>query len=257
VARTLLDFSSDYQNIHLEKTREGVALYLDGFFQFGTDTEKTYHALIATLPLAMSALTGSALILGGGDGLALRNVLKYPVHRVVLVELDPAMVALAKRPPVSVINQRSFFDPRVETVIGDAKTVVPRLPDGAFDVIVADFPAATSPELKQLYTPEFYTEVFKKLSPGGVFVTQVSEPGDFTTVLREYLRKFLGHSFSFIAITQKRDYESFTYGSRIPLVIRRGPTSDISPTLASHIGSALTAGKNVITLNQSVRKNRV
>jgi spermidine synthase len=117
------------------------------------------------------------LIMGAGDGMALREVLKWPdVEHVVLVDLDQAVVNLARRhPTLRQANQNAFQDPRVELRIGDAFTLVPSLSE-TFDVIIADFPDPDRDIIAKLYAQGFYQRLLPRLAPQGVFVTQASSP---------------------------------------------------------------------------------
>ncbi len=153
----ILKYKSPFQEILLERTPDGhYRLWLDEYIQFDTKYEAAYHQLLVDLPLAFARHTRTVLIMGGGDGLGAREALKYPVRLVVNVELDPAMIAIAKQPPLTDLNRGSFYDRRVRVIAGDALRWVERLPKNSFDVVIADFPAATSPAIKKLYSKSYY-----------------------------------------------------------------------------------------------------
>jgi spermidine synthase len=189
---------SPYQRIVLTRQAKDVRLFLDGDLQFSTLDEYRYHeALVhpamsvnqlyrtppptAAAPAKAAAVATPAqrriLVLGAGDGLALREVLKWPdVSRVVLMDLDKAVVDLAQRQPfLATANQHAFADPRVETIQADAFVAAPKLPD-LFDVIVADFPDPDTAVIAKLYAQGFYQRLLTRLKPDGVFVTQASSP---------------------------------------------------------------------------------
>ncbi len=128
-------------------------------------------------PNVKTTMKRRVLIMGAGDGMALREVLKWPdVERVVLVDLDPAVVNLARRhPTLKRVNQNAFQDPRVDLRIGDAFTLVPGLSE-IFDVIIADFPDPDRAIIAKLYAQGFYQRLLPRLAPNGVFVTQASSP---------------------------------------------------------------------------------
>jgi spermidine synthase len=109
--------------------------------------------------------------------LALREVLKWAdVETVVLVDLDPAVVSLARNHPFLVqANHRAFADSRVQVVQGDAFVKAPALPN-QFDVIVADFPDPDRDAIAKLYAQGFYQRLLARLAPKGVLVTQASSP---------------------------------------------------------------------------------
>jgi spermidine synthase len=232
-------------------------LTLDGYFQFDSETERWYHSFLVTLPGLIAGDLRWALIMGGGDGLALRDAITLGVGRTWLIELDKDVLAVSSKPPVSDLNGGSLADPRAVVITGDARGYIDSFPDGFFDLIIADFPAATSPELEKLYEPEFYDRILRKLSPVGVFASQVSEQADFLRQVRLYLERALGHSFALVAIPRRTETEGFVYASRLPLEIRR-PTPAGAPisSLVARIEAALREGKKVLTYHAPMRPIR-
>ncbi|GAA4862319.1 polyamine aminopropyltransferase [Saccharopolyspora cebuensis] len=150
-------------------------LYLNGDLQFSSVDEYRYHE--AMVHPAMNGPRRSVLVLGGGDGLALREVLRYPdVEEVVLVELDPAVVRLARENPrVRDLNDDAFADPRVRTVAADAFSWL-RENRQRFDVVLVDMPDADSTATAKLYSTEFYGLVRHALADGGRAVVQAGSP---------------------------------------------------------------------------------
>ncbi|MBF2028341.1 MAG: spermidine synthase [Oscillatoriales cyanobacterium C42_A2020_001] len=128
-------------------------------------------------PPSSSPSSRQVLILGAGDGLALREVLKWQdVKRVVLIDLDKAVVNLARKHPFLVqTNAAAYADPRVEVIQGDAFIAVPSLQE-LFDVIIADFPDPDRDAIAKLYAQGFYQRLLSRLAPDGVLVTQASSP---------------------------------------------------------------------------------
>jgi spermidine synthase len=172
--RFILRTRSEFQRIQLVRQGGFTVLYLDQHIQFHSFDEHRYHEGIATFPMLHTpeGSVRSALIMGGGDGMAARELLRFPeVQRVVNVELDPEMTALARRPPVSDLNEGSFLDPRVELVHDDARAWLARSNE-RFDLVIADFPDPTAPILATLYTTELYRRVKSLLRPGGLLVVQ-------------------------------------------------------------------------------------
>jgi predicted membrane-bound spermidine synthase len=235
---------SAYQQIELEGDGRRYRLWLDGYFQFDSATERSYHEVLANLPLALSGGTGRVLILGGGDGLCAREALKYGPERVVNVELDPAMVELARAWPLRELNLGSFDDPRVEVVVGDALEYVARPPEEPFDVVIADFPADTSEELSRLYTEDFYRRCRALVAPEGVFVTQAAGPGEDVRRVRESLRDAFGHSVSVISQVDRGPDERFVFASPEPLRARRDPVG--APFAAALIGRLVGRSKDCL-----------
>ncbi|BAZ10187.1 putative spermidine synthase [Calothrix sp. NIES-4071] len=166
---------STYQRIVLTRQGKDLRLFLDGDLQFSTVDEYRYHE--ALVHPAMSAVPNpkKVLVLGAGDGMAVREVLKWQgIKRVVLIELDPTIVKLATRyPQLAQVNANSLKDPRVQVINADAFVQAPKLPD-IFDVIIADFPDPDHDSLAKLYSDGFYRRLMGRLAENGVLVTQAS-----------------------------------------------------------------------------------
>jgi spermidine synthase len=158
---------SDYQDIVLTSARgfDDVRLFLDGDLQFASSDERRYHEALVHPALLPGAR--SVLVLGGGDGLALREVLRHDaVERVVEVELDPAVLELARTDPRMVrANEGALDDPRVELVVADAMAWL-RTADEVFDAIVVDLPDPDAPATAKLYSQEFYGLAARRSPPG-------------------------------------------------------------------------------------------
>jgi spermidine synthase len=116
-------------------------------------------------------------VLGGGDGLAVRELLKYPaVRRITLVDIDPAMTRLGQSfPAIAALNRNALRDPRVRIVHDDAFKFLER-DTGLYDVILTDLPDPNTDVLAKLYTVEFYRMAKRRLSAAGAFVTQATSP---------------------------------------------------------------------------------
>jgi spermidine synthase len=116
-------------------------------------------------------------VLGGGDGLAVREILKYPsVENITLVDLDPEMTQLFTHHAVlSALNEHSFSAPRVHVINADAFRWLDSNPD-RYDFIVADFPDPTNYSLGKLFTTTFYRLAAKHLSAAGLLVVQSTSP---------------------------------------------------------------------------------
>ncbi|MEV0662693.1 polyamine aminopropyltransferase [Spirillospora sp. NPDC050365] len=150
-------------------------LFLNGDLQFSSVDEYRYHESLVH-PL-MSGPRGRVLILGGGDGLALREVLRYrDVQSATLVELDPEMIRLARTyGPLESLNRRSFEDPRSQVVNADAFSWLRGL-DRQFDAVIVDMPDPDDVSTAKLYSVEFYGMVKRALAPGGRMVVQSGSP---------------------------------------------------------------------------------
>jgi spermidine synthase len=168
---------SDYQEIVLTEAREtdDVRLFLDGDLQFASGDEHRYHEALVHPAVVPGAR--SVLVLGGGDGLAAREVLRHDaVERVVEVELDPAVLELARTDPRMVAaNDGALDDPAVEVVVADAMSWL-RTADEVFDAVVVDLPDPDAPATAKLYSQEFYGLTARVLAPGGRLVVQAGSP---------------------------------------------------------------------------------
>lgn len=176
-AAVVARLQTPYQRIVLTRWNRDLRLYLDGELQFSTLDEYRYHEALVHPALSASGTPKRVLLMGAGDGLALREILKWDsVEEVVLLELDPKMVQLAREHPfLQRANDRALDDERVEVRYGDAFAIAPEL-DGRFDAIVADFPDPDRKVIAKLYSVGFYRRLRSQLTPNGVLVTQASSP---------------------------------------------------------------------------------
>ena len=165
---------SDYQEIVVTERAGDLRLFLDGDLQFSSIDEYRYTEALVHPVLARDPVR--VLILGGGDGLAAREVLRHPsVREVVQVELDPAVLELA-RTRLAGLNGGALADPRVRVVVDDAFRWLRERPAHGFDAVVVDLPDPDTPVLGRLYSTEFYGLVATALSPGGLVVVQSGSP---------------------------------------------------------------------------------
>lgn len=149
-----------------------ILLFLNGEVQFFGDFEEVYHEFFAHVPIAAYGnVPEQVLILGGGDGLLLRELLKYDkIKKITLVDLDPEMLQFARSNPVMrLINRGSFDDPRVSAVSADAYHFIKNSTD-EFDAVFMDFPEVSDFNLSRLYSVEFYSFVSAHLSERGFAV---------------------------------------------------------------------------------------
>lgn len=169
--------TSPYQRILVTKGPTGFHLFLNGNLQFSSSDEYRYHEALVHPAMAAAGAARHVLILGGGDGLAMREVLKYAsVEQVTLVDLDPKMTGLAEAfPPLGVLNHHSFRDPRVRVVNEDAMIWIER-EKATFDAVIVDFPDPNSFALGKLYTTRFYRLLRARLAPGAAVSVQCTSP---------------------------------------------------------------------------------
>jgi spermidine synthase len=189
-----------YQNITLTQRKIGQKreifydLYLNGRLQFSAADEKIYHSMLVYPAMAASARHQNILIIGGGDGLALRDVLRWNPDKVTLIDLDKQLVNLfadgrfiqsGSNPEqqeimsiLSQLNQHAFADPRVKVIFGDAFIEVNQLLDNqeGFDTIIVDLPDPSHPDLNKLYSDYFYHRLLQLLHGDGAMVVQSTSP---------------------------------------------------------------------------------
>ncbi|MGD9560720.1 MAG: polyamine aminopropyltransferase [Pyrinomonadaceae bacterium] len=171
--------SSPYQRIVITKGKTGHALFLNGNLQFNSFDEYRYHeALVHPAFAAYDGEPKRVLVLGGGDGLALREILKYrSVEAVQLVDLDPMMTGLSKDfPALAELNHHSFDDPRVSVTNGDAFVWLDTTDAANFDIAIVDFPDPNNFALGKLYSTRFYNLLKQKLKPDASVVVQCTSP---------------------------------------------------------------------------------
>lgn len=175
--RIVLSSSSPYQRIVVTQGRQGARLYLNGNLQFAQSDEYRYHEALVHPAMAAHGAPKKIAVLGGGDGMAVREVLKYPsVQAVTLVELDPAMTGLFKsNAMMTALNGNALNDPRVSIVNTDAFRWLQETAE-MFDVIVVDFPDPTNFAIGKLFTNSFYSLLDKRLAASGYAVIQTTSP---------------------------------------------------------------------------------
>ncbi|MDN7242499.1 polyamine aminopropyltransferase [Planococcus sp. N028] len=168
---------SSYQQIILTKAQGDTRLYLDGQLQFSSSDEHRYHEILVHPPMAAAARHERILILGGGDGLAAREVLKYPdAGKITLVDLDPKMTEIARSNSLlAELNEGSLDHEKVEVVNDDAFRFLEGA-EGFYDVIIIDLPDPNNESLNKLYTQEFYSLVRNRLHPDGAMMVQATSP---------------------------------------------------------------------------------
>lgn len=207
--------TSKYQRIVVTERPNDLRLFLNGNLQFSSVDEAIYHEHLVHPAMTLAPYRRRVLILGGGDGMALREVLKYKdVESVTLVDLDPAMIELGKNDPrIRKLNGNAFADARVTAQVSPGVQPSPERRDVVleeeperpgqrpptvhvatvnvftvdafrfvgesserFDVILVDLPDPSAIELAKLYSREFYTFLRKRLSADGVMTVQATSP---------------------------------------------------------------------------------
>jgi spermidine synthase len=183
--KVIFSEQSKYQKIVITQWKDHYWLYLNGNQQLSTLDEDKYHEALVHPAVALSGQVKNVLVMGGGDGCAARELLKYPnIEQITVVDLDSMMTGLAKRHPVlTELNDSAFHHPKVTVQNADALNWLEQAP-GLFDLIIVDLPDPRSVELNRMYTAEFYSLCHLKLRPHGSLITQAGSPYFATKAFR-------------------------------------------------------------------------
>jgi spermidine synthase len=175
--RIVFSKSTRYQRMVLTQWHDDTRLFLNGNLQFSSRDEYRYHEALIHPALSAIAHPRKVLVLGGGDGLALREILKYPsIEQVTLVDLDREMTDIFKSNiRLSQLNKHAFDSPKVQVVTADAFVWLDQQ-QAFYDFIVVDFPDPTNFALGKLYTTSFYQLIAAHLSQHGLAVIQSTSP---------------------------------------------------------------------------------
>ena len=175
--RVIFSKQTPYQKLVMTKNKEDIRLFIDGNVQFSSIDEYRYHEMLVHIPMSLASQRENILILGGGDGLAAREVLKYDdVKSVTVVDLDKEMTDLAKTNKHFLkLNQNSFNNKKVMIFNEDAFKFLEKT-QNFYDIIIVDLPDPNNSSLARLYSTEFYKLIRNKLSANGITVTQATSP---------------------------------------------------------------------------------
>lgn len=173
----VLSKQTPYQKIVMTKHKDDLRLFLDGNLQFSSNDEYRYHEALVHVPMMYAKKHDRVLVLGGGDGLAVRELLKYnDIKEIVLVDIDKDMTDLcATDKQISKLNGNSLTNEKVKVINEDGYIYV-RENQAKFDVIIIDFPDPNNESLNKLYTNVFYNYIKANLTEDGVMVCQSTSP---------------------------------------------------------------------------------
>jgi spermidine synthase len=168
---------SRYQRIVLTQWKNEHWLFLNGNQQLSSLDEEMYHEPLVHSVMSLSAMPKNILVLGGGDGCAVREILKYSsVEKIDLVDLDPAMTKLGQTHPVLLeMNEGALNNSKVNIFNQDAYTFLEQTKD-FYDVIIVDLPDPKTIEIGRMYSFEFYRFCYRQLRPNGLLITQAGSP---------------------------------------------------------------------------------
>jgi spermidine synthase len=168
---------SRYQRIVLTAWKDDLRLFLNAHLQFSSRDEYRYHEALVHPGLSTLPAARQVLVLGGGDGLAVREILRYPgVEHVTLVDLDPMMTGLfTTHPMLTRLNEHAFTSPKVRVINADAFVWLDQNAE-KYDFAVVDFPDPNNYSIGKLYTAAFYRLLSRHINDGGAFVVQSTSP---------------------------------------------------------------------------------
>jgi spermidine synthase len=198
--------TTPYQRLVITRWQDDLRLYINGNLQFSSRDEHRYHEALVHPAMEFLPWARNVLILGGGDGLALREVLRYPgVRRVTLVDLDPDMTRLFSTSEALVkLNHDSFHDPRVRLVNADAGRWLETAGE-SFDVAFVDFPDPSTFALGKLCSVPFYALLEKRIASHGLVVVQATSP------------YFAPHAYwSIEATLREAGFKTYPYHTYVP-----------------------------------------
>jgi spermidine synthase len=198
--------TTPYQRLVITRWKDDLRLYINGNLQFSSRDEHRYHEALVHPAMESVPWARSVLVLGGGDGLALREILRYPtVQHVTIVDLDPEMTRLfSSSEPLVAMNHDSFHDPRVRLINADAARWIEGNEE-MFDLAFVDFPDPSTFALGKLYSVPFYTLLKKRVSAHGLVVVQATSP------------YFAPHAYwSIDATLAEAGFRTFPYHAYVP-----------------------------------------
>lgn len=170
IKKKIFSGRSQYQKIEVFDTYQfGRILVLDGIVQFSQSDEFIYHEMISHLPLFYHPNPKKVLIIGGGDGGALREVLKYPVEEVCLVDIDKKVIEISQK-YLPFVSGRAFQDKRVKIFVEDGLLFIKKYKN-YFDIVITDSTDPKGPSLA-LFSRSFYQDIFNTLKGNGIMINQ-------------------------------------------------------------------------------------
>lgn len=166
---------SQYQNLVLTKNNSDIRLYINNIIQFSSKDEYRYHEALAHVPLCFARNKSRVLILGGGEGLLARELLKHAkIDTIDIVDLDAEVFKIASTQHDLVeLNKGALKNPKVKPIVNDAMQYLIKNSQ-VYDIILADLPDPSNESLSRLYSKSFYKLIANNLSHDGIFVTQAS-----------------------------------------------------------------------------------
>ncbi|MGX5175387.1 polyamine aminopropyltransferase [Aliikangiella sp. IMCC44653] len=189
---------TQYQNLTLTRSNNNreFRLYIDGHIQFSSRDEYRYHESLVHPVMAIPGKKENVLVLGGGDGLAVRELVKYQsIKNIDLVDIDSEITRLGKElPMLALLNKESLHDSRVNIFNQDAFLFINQ-PGTLYDRVIIDMPDPHNEAINKLYSKEFYKMIARRMSETGILISQSSSPF-FTRKTFWGIEKTLSHVFA-------------------------------------------------------------
>lgn len=250
---------SPYQNIEVIAARD-IRMYLNGQLQFSSLDERIYHEAFVHIPMCLTHSHKRVLILGGGDGLALREVLKYKdVQHVDLVDIDGKVLSVAKNvPEMAALNNRSLHDKRVKVYAMDALKFLEKNRK-TYDIIIVDFPDPEDEILANLYVIEVFETLYDCLTEDGILVCQSNSP-DVTPIvywsIGLTIEKAGFYIKSYHTIVPSFDDWGFHLGSKKPIRDKFKTVSVPYKTLPKDLASLFHFSDSILSEKRNAVVNR-
>jgi len=186
----IYSFNTHYQHITItemdNKGNNVYSLFINNKLQFSSSDERLYHELLVQPVMNMNKKHEKVLLIGGGDGLALREIFKWnDVKSVTMLDLDDKLINFFSKPVYKgdkqinkkfiELNNNSFADKRLHLMLGDAYNNIDKIKD-KFDVVIVDLPDPGNPNLNKLYSTSFYKKINRVMDIHGAMVIQSTSP---------------------------------------------------------------------------------
>lgn len=231
----LYEGDTDFQHVEIfENAMLGRVMALDGIVQTTEKDEYVYHEMMAHVPLFSHKAPQQILIIGGGDGGVLREVLRHPVDRATMVDIDGQVIALSKEFLPS-LSAGAFDDPRANVIVGDGVQFVADTKD-RFDVVIIDSTDPVGPG-EGLFARAFYQRCAAILNDGGIVITQNGVPyfqgEELTRTAQRFEGVFSHRGFYVIAVpTYFGGFMALGWGCNA------ADLPSLAPTVAERIAAA-------------------
>lgn len=216
----LFQEKSPYQLVEIYDTfKYGKMLTVDKMVMCSEKDESAYHEMIIHVPMLANPTAKKVLVIGGGDGGSVREILRHPqVESVTMVEIDEVVVRASREFLPSLSS--SLDDPKLNLIIGDGISYLEQLEDESFDFIVVDSSDPVGPSVG-LFSAEFYKNVYRALTPNGMIAAQSESPRfnqaafvDLSHCLQKVFSPENVHTYLAFIQTYPTGMWSFTYGTK-------------------------------------------